>query len=81
MIKIYGRERCDWCRRAVKLAEDYNLDYEYLDIYEQGKRDEFLRQGLKTVPQIWWGEQHVGGYMEFTQLIEETIGGYGEGKL
>jgi glutaredoxin len=31
MITIYGHSRCGWCTKAKKLAESYNLEYNYKD--------------------------------------------------
>ena len=81
MVKIYGRDNCSWCKKAVKLAEDYGLNYQYYDIYVEGVRDDFIAKGFKTVPQIWWGEEHVGDFNQFAQMVENTIGGYGEGQF
>lgn len=74
MIVIYGHERCNWCRKAKKLAEQYELEYEYRDT----DMDENLNQlkidlpNAKTVPQIWWNDRHIGGYEDFAAEIENT---------
>lgn len=74
MIEIYGTSRCDYCKKAVALAESYKLKYEYkdaedLDIYEQllGKIG-----SVPTVPQIFWNDKHIGGYESFYTEIENT---------
>ncbi|MBC8474875.1 MAG: glutaredoxin [Bacteroidetes bacterium] len=74
MIEIYGTSRCDYCKKAVALAESYKLKYEYkdakdLDIYEQllGKIG-----SVPTVPQIFWNDKHIGGYESFSLEIENT---------
>ena len=74
MIEIYGTSRCNYCKKAVALAESYKLKYEYkdaedLDIYEQllGKIG-----SVPTVPQIFWNDKHIGGYESFSLEIENT---------
>lgn len=74
MIVIYGHERCVWCKKAKKLAEQYRLDFEYRDT----DIDENLNQlkkdlpDVKSVPQIWWDNRHIGGYEDFALEIENT---------
>jgi len=80
MITIYGHERCGWCKKARALAEQYALKYEYLDTDNKAVLDS-LKERLpeaKTVPQIWWGDRHIGGYDMLANEIQNTIGGYGE---
>jgi glutaredoxin len=84
MITIYGKENCPWCVRAKNLAEQYSLKYEYLDIgINPELRTELFERhpGTKTVPQIWWNENYIGGYEEFASEIQNTIGGFGEQRL
>ena len=83
MIVIYGRPNCGWCVRAKILAEDMNLKYDYRDISDDALRDELKakKPDCKTVPQIWWNDRYIGGYSEFALEVENTIGGYGDGKI
>jgi glutaredoxin 3 len=84
MIIIYGKENCPWCLKAKALVEQYTLRYEYLDI---GKNPELRTQlferhpETKTVPQIWWGDRHIGGYEGLATEIQNTVGGHGEQKI
>jgi len=81
MVIIYGMENCSYCKYAVALAQSYNMDYEYRDAKEW--KETFLEQfpGAKTVPQIVWDGRHIGGYTEFAEEVENTIGGYGDGSF
>lgn len=83
MIIIFGKSACSYCLRAKKLAERYGLQYEYKNVdYEQYYNEMIsLKEDAKTVPQIWWHGDYVGGFEEFSRAVEETIGGYGEGKI
>lgn len=83
MITIYGNERCGWCRKAKNLAEQYELKYEWIDTDEDGAI-EGLRvriPDVKTIPQIWWHDRHIGGYTELLSEIQNTIGNYGQGRI
>lgn len=81
MIVIYGTEQCPYCKYAVALAESYRLQYEYRDArqWKQTFQEQF--PNATTVPQITWDGRHVGGYTEFSNEVENTIGGYGDGPL
>ena len=81
MIKIYGTPVCTFCKQAIALAEQYQFKYTYVDAMENP--DEFSSKfpNAKTVPQITWNDRHIGGYTEFAREIENTIGGYGDGKI
>tara|TARA_B100000941_G_scaffold115237_1_gene80919 strand:+ start:6 stop:257 length:252 start_codon:yes stop_codon:yes gene_type:complete len=80
MITIYGKSDCGWCERAKKLCDDYKLDYEYKNIVNDHYKVELFEKlpGVRTVPQIWMNEKHVGGFEGLTTEIENTIGGYGD---
>jgi len=80
MIVIYGHQRCGYCRKAKKLAEQYNLQFEWIDTDEDQNLNELksLLPNAKTVPQIWWNGNHIGGYDEFSAEVQNTIGGYGK---
>lgn len=80
MIIIYGHQRCGYCRKAKKLAEQYQLKYEWRDTDEGENLNQLktMLPSVKTVPQIWWNGNHVGGYEDFAAQVQNTLGGYGE---
>lgn len=83
MIKIYGNQYCPYCLRAKRFAESYGLKYDWLDTDEPENMKELktLLPEFKTIPQIWWHERYVGGYTEFAAEVENTLGGFGDGKI
>jgi len=83
MIKIYGTQICPYCLRAKRLAEQYGFKYEYIDLDEGDNMAELLERVVKfeTVPQIFWDGRHIGGYEQLASEIENTSGGFGEGRL
>lgn len=62
-ITIYTTPICPYCVRAKHLLKKKGADYEEIDVFmDRDKRDEMeARSGRYTVPQIFIGEQHVGG--------------------
>ena len=63
-VEIYSTMFCPFCYRAKQLLEAKGADYEELDVtMKPGRRREMTERagGLGTVPQIFVGEQHIGG--------------------
>jgi glutaredoxin 3 len=69
-ITMYSTSWCGYCAMARRLLESKGQSWEEVDVdAEAGRRDEMIqRSGRRTVPQIWIGEQHVGGYDDLIAL-------------
>jgi glutaredoxin 3 len=68
-ITIYSKPHCPYCVRAKELLDRKKVEYLEIDLIKNmDKREEMIvRSGRATVPQIFIGELHIGG---FTDLIE-----------
>ncbi len=62
-VTIYTKQGCGYCHRAKQLLR--SKDVEFIEIgvdNDVERRSEMIRRsGRYTVPQIWIGEQHIGG--------------------
>ena len=70
-VIIYTSPICNYCSAAKHLLSKKKIRYEEIDIGDDSeKREEMLRKsnGLKTVPQIFIDEKHIGGYVELKAL-------------
>jgi glutaredoxin 3 len=69
-ITIYTTPWCGYCRRATKLLQEKNLVFTEIDIGGDGdlREEMMVRSQRDTVPQIFVGEQHVGGCDELYAL-------------
>jgi glutaredoxin 3 len=69
-VKIYTTETCPYCMRAKRLLDKKNVPYEEIDVsWDDEKRMQLMQQtGRRTVPQIFIGDQHVGGSDELYAL-------------
>jgi glutaredoxin 3 len=69
-VKMYSTRFCPYCTRARSLLEGRNALY--LDIAvdsNPGLRREMIElSGRHTVPQIWIGEKHIGGFDDLNLL-------------
>lgn len=75
-VTIFGRASCGFCTRARQLCEVKDLPYRYVDIEVEGiSKDDLSRTTGKpvyTVPQIFVGQQHVGGFDHFLEYLERS---------
>jgi glutaredoxin 3 len=70
-VKIYTTTYCPYCDRAKALLQRKGAAYEEIDVTgddEARERLVKLSGGLKTVPQIWVGDRHVGGFDRLSEL-------------
>jgi glutaredoxin 3 len=67
---MYVTGWCPYCARARKLLETKGVAFETIDVEAQPeKRAEMqTRSGRRTVPQIFIGDQHVGGCDDLHEL-------------
>ena len=76
MITIYGKANCGFCTKAKAFAEQRMLRFEYKDVgISKDTLNELMDRApvqVKSVPQIFIGNEHIGGYNEFTKYVEET---------
>ncbi len=71
IITMYTGPMCNFCDAAKRLFSRNNLKYQEIDIStKEGLRDEMIKKanGKRTIPQIFFGDQHVGGYVELRDL-------------
>ena len=74
-ITMYTGPLCNFCDAAKRLLSRNNLKYEEIDIStKESLRDEMIKKanGKKTIPQIFFGDLHVGGYDEVRALEKEN---------
>ncbi len=67
---MYTAEYCGFCRRAKALLASKDATWDEVRVdHDPDKRMEMVkRSGRRTVPQIWIGEQHIGGFDELYAL-------------
>ena len=77
-IKIYTTPTCPYCHAAKSLLTDKGADYTEITVLDPDLRAAMTERahGRRTVPQIFIGETHVGGYDDMAAL--ERAGGLDE---
>ena len=70
-VVMYSTSVCPYCQRAEALLKARgvtNIEKVRVDL-EPARRDEMVtRTGRRTVPQIFIGETHVGGFDDLSAL-------------
>ena len=75
IIKMYTGPMCNFCDAAKRLFGRNNLKYQEIDISSTaGLREEMIKKsnGRRTIPQIFFDDQHIGGYQELRALEKEN---------
>ncbi len=70
-VTIYSSTRCPYCVKAKRLLDSKNVQYEEIDITDDDEaRTQLIEKsnGMRTVPQIFIGETHVGGCDDLYEL-------------
>ena len=70
-VTMYCTGACPYCMRALMLLQERGVEHiEKIRIdLEPGQRDIIMsRTGRRTVPQIYIGDTHVGGYDDLAAL-------------
>jgi glutaredoxin 3 len=69
-IEIYTTRWCPYCHAAKSLLEEKGAAYEEVNAEDPEVRMTMVQRahGRRTVPQIFIGETHVGGYDDMAAL-------------
>jgi len=70
-VTIYTKPFCGYCHAAKRLLAHKGVDFTEIDISGNPElRREMIQKanGRSTVPQIWIGDTHVGGFDDIDDL-------------
>lgn len=73
-VTIYTKDYCPFCDRAKDLLKRKGVAFEEIQLDDKPEEFTALKQrtGMMTVPQIFIGDQLVGGYTELSALEREA---------
>ena len=74
-ITIYTGPFCNYCDAAKRLLKRNNAVFKEINIAEvNGAMDEMIKKanGKRTIPQIFFDNQHIGGYDEVRALEKKN---------
>ena len=70
-VTIYTGPLCNYCDAAKRLLARNNVEYKEINIATvEGAMEEMIKKanGKRTIPQIFFDDQHIGGYDETSAL-------------
>lgn len=72
-IVVYSTPFCGYCAAAKSLLQAKGAAFDDIDLYSQPERrvEMIERSGRRTVPQIFFGTEHIGGYDDL-QALEDS---------
>lgn len=69
-VRVYSTLICPYCIRAKALLKARGIAYEEIDVTGDPEKRAWLvaKTGRRTVPQIFIGEDPIGGFHELREL-------------
>lgn len=69
-VEIYTTPTCPYCHAAKALLSDKGVEYHEITVLDPALREKMTQRahGRRTVPQIFVGTTHVGGYDDLAAL-------------
>lgn len=70
MLTLYTKDYCPYCVMAKNLLSSIGATYEEVDVtHDQDTLMKIVQKsGMRTVPQIFFGEECLGGYSDISAL-------------
>ncbi|AHC39560.1 glutaredoxin 3 [Ehrlichia muris] len=72
-VKIYTKDLCPYCTKAKVLFNKKNISFEEIDVTNNSSLLKKMIQesnGMRTLPQIFIDDQHIGGCDDLYRLYE-----------
>ena len=72
MFKVFTQEGCSYCELAKIILMENDISFEVINIKDNAQALAVLRlKNLRTVPQIWDGDLHIGGYEDLKKYLKK----------
>jgi glutaredoxin 3 len=85
-VTLYTRKLCSYCTQAKHLLNQLGVPYTEINIDGDPETARIMmeKSGRRTVPQIWIGDTHVGGFDDLYSLhrsgkLQALLNGAGSG--
>ncbi len=73
-VVIYSKDYCPYCDRAKDYFKSKHIPFQEIDVtHDEALFEEMLKKsnGRRTVPEIFIGDHHVGGWDDLNALIQD----------
>ena len=69
---MFTQDGCSYCELAKIVLMEQDHDFEVINIKDNAQALAVLRlKNLRTVPQIWDGDLHIGGYEDLKKCLKK----------
>tara|TARA_Y100001936_G_C15760186_1_gene500800 strand:+ start:178 stop:411 length:234 start_codon:yes stop_codon:yes gene_type:complete len=73
-VIVYSKNMCGYCVQAKNWLKNKGIEYKEINIEEQPEaRDFVIKEGHRTMPQIYIDGKSMGGYHELVKLDESAF--------
>jgi glutaredoxin 3 len=74
-VTIYSKNDCPWCDKAKALLSEKNISFKELKFGTDFSREQLAEKvpfnyNKITVPQIFFGDDHIGGYEDLEDFFK-----------
>jgi glutaredoxin len=68
---VWSKDQCPFCDQAKALLKSRNIEFEERNVSHDWTREQLLEAvpNARTVPQIFLGEELIGGFNELRQRL------------
>jgi glutaredoxin len=68
---VWSKDQCPYCDQAKALLKSRNIEFEERNVSQDWTREQLLEAvpNARTVPQIFLGEELVGGFNELRKRL------------
>lgn len=75
VYEIFGSKDCNYCVKAQQFFGQNGIDYKYYDLEDDDYFDQLVGRikTWKTVPQIFYGPNHIGSYDDLIRYLEPIL--------
>lgn len=72
-VEIYTTNYCPYCVRAKMLLTGKKVDFTEIEVKSDEDRQALVQKanGMRTVPQIFINDEHIGGFDDLNKLNTE----------
>lgn len=72
-ITLYSKSGCPLCDQAKNLLKSKNMEYQEVNLDDPVRKLNFLNAypHVRQLPQIWVGDQHVGGFAGLQEALKK----------
>jgi len=73
-VTIYSKDYCPYCKAAKQIFDQKGIEYNEIDVLKHPEKlqEMLTRSNRRTVPQIFFGDEHIGGYTDLVKYYRSN---------